>query len=113
MADDPTQRHGQDRTRINTDQDHEIRYWTKELGVSEDELTEAVRIAATRLRRSGSTWTSSFAMGAIRSVKAASVTVTALTVEYWTRRFAIDEATLRETVAYVGTFGLMARMTTA
>ena len=49
MADDPNQRHGQDRTRINTEQDHEIRYWTKELGVSEDELKEAVRIAGNQV----------------------------------------------------------------
>jgi hypothetical protein len=51
MADDPKQRHGQDRTRIDTNQDHEVRYWTKELGVSEDELKEAVRIAGNQVEK--------------------------------------------------------------
>ncbi len=43
MADDTSVRSGIDRSRINTTQDHEIRYWTKELGVSEKELLAAVK----------------------------------------------------------------------
>jgi len=35
MSDD-TQKHGPgDRNRINVNQEHELRYWTKELGVDE------------------------------------------------------------------------------
>jgi hypothetical protein len=45
MADDTSKRGGQDRTRINTSQEYEVRYWTKELGVSEDELKRAVTAA--------------------------------------------------------------------
>ena len=43
MADDPNIRGAQDRSRINTDQEHEVRYWTKELGVSEEQLRQAVQ----------------------------------------------------------------------
>jgi hypothetical protein len=32
-----------DRDRINTSEDHEIQYWTKELGVSSQQLKEAVK----------------------------------------------------------------------
>jgi hypothetical protein len=51
MADDLTQRHGQDRTRISMDQEHEVRYWTKELGVSREQLAEAVREAGNSVER--------------------------------------------------------------
>ena len=43
MADDTSNRSGQDRSRINTSQEHEVRYWTKALGVSEEELKKAVQ----------------------------------------------------------------------
>ncbi|WP_447988277.1 DUF3606 domain-containing protein [Achromobacter spanius] len=43
MSDDLTNRGPQDRTRINVNEDHELRYWTKELGVSEERLKEAVK----------------------------------------------------------------------
>jgi hypothetical protein len=43
MADDPNQRGGADRKRVSLEQEHEVRYWTKELGVSEQQLREAVR----------------------------------------------------------------------
>lgn len=43
MADDPNIRGPQDRSRINTNQEHEVRYWTKELGVSEEQLRQAVQ----------------------------------------------------------------------
>jgi predicted transcriptional regulator len=45
MADDLTQRHGQDRTRINMNEPWEVKYWTKELGVTQEELARAVRVA--------------------------------------------------------------------
>jgi hypothetical protein len=32
----------QDDTRINVDQDHELTYWSRKLGVSRDRLREAV-----------------------------------------------------------------------
>ena len=43
MADDLTKRGKQDALRINVNEDHELRYWTKALGVSEDELRAAVK----------------------------------------------------------------------
>ena len=49
MADDTKQRHGQDGKRIDVDQDYELRYWTKELGVTEQELKQAVRAAGTQI----------------------------------------------------------------
>jgi hypothetical protein len=42
MSDDTTNRGAQDRARINVNEDHEIRYWTQALGVSEEKLREAV-----------------------------------------------------------------------
>jgi hypothetical protein len=42
VADDRTKRGAQDRSKINLDQEHEIRYWTQEFGVSEASLTAAV-----------------------------------------------------------------------
>ena len=43
MSDDTYIRGSQDRSRINTNQDHEVRYWTKELGISEEQLRQAVQ----------------------------------------------------------------------
>jgi hypothetical protein len=43
MSDDRNIRGPQDRSRINTDQDYEVRYWTHELNISEDELRRAVQ----------------------------------------------------------------------
>lgn len=45
MSDDLTNRGAQDRARINLNEDHELRYWTKELEVSEQRLKEAVNAA--------------------------------------------------------------------
>jgi len=45
MADDLRQTGRQDDQRINPDQDHELNYWSKELGVSRDELRRAVEQA--------------------------------------------------------------------
>ena len=42
MADDKRKVGGQDRQRINLNQDYEVRDWTKSLGVTEDELRKAV-----------------------------------------------------------------------
>lgn len=35
-------RGGQDRLRINVHEEHEVRYWTQELGVNKEELERAV-----------------------------------------------------------------------
>ena len=42
MSDSTLNRGGQDRTRINVNQDYEVRDWSKKLGVSPDELKKAV-----------------------------------------------------------------------
>lgn len=42
MSDDRTRRGPQDRSRINTSEDYEIRYWTETLGVSADALKRLV-----------------------------------------------------------------------
>lgn len=42
MADDKTNRGPQDRSRINTSEDYEVRYWMDALGVSADELKRLV-----------------------------------------------------------------------
>jgi hypothetical protein len=43
MADDPSKRGPQDRSRINTSEDDEMRYWSRRLGVSTEQLESAVR----------------------------------------------------------------------
>jgi hypothetical protein len=45
MPDDRTQRGGQDRKRINVNQDHELRNWAQKFGVSTEELKRAVQSA--------------------------------------------------------------------
>ena len=42
MADNLKDRGPQDRSRINVNEDWELRYWTKELGVSVEELRKVV-----------------------------------------------------------------------
>jgi hypothetical protein len=42
MADDLSNRGPADRSRINMHEDHEVRYWTKALGVSKEELQRLV-----------------------------------------------------------------------
>ena len=42
MADDRSLRGGQDRTRVNMDQDYEAKYWANKWGVSQEELRAAV-----------------------------------------------------------------------
>jgi hypothetical protein len=43
MSDDTTKKGQDDRNRINVNEDYELRYWTKELGVSPDKLKSAVQ----------------------------------------------------------------------
>lgn len=45
MSDDLENRGPADRSRISLSEDWEVRYWTKELGVSEDALRRAVQSA--------------------------------------------------------------------
>jgi hypothetical protein len=45
MADDLKQTGRQDDQRINVEQDHELSYWSKELGVSREQLRQAVQTA--------------------------------------------------------------------
>ena len=45
MADNLKDRGPQDRSRINMNEEWEVRYWTKELGVSEEQLRKAVQTA--------------------------------------------------------------------
>lgn len=42
MADNLNNRGAQDRARINVSEEHEVRYWTDALGVSEEELRRLV-----------------------------------------------------------------------
>jgi hypothetical protein len=42
MADDTTKRDYRDRDRINVQEDYELRYWTKELGVTPEKLKQTV-----------------------------------------------------------------------
>lgn len=43
MADDKAQIGGQDRTRINVNQDYELREWSQKLGVTPEQLKAAVK----------------------------------------------------------------------
>lgn len=43
MADDKSKTGAADRDRINVNEDYELHYWTKALGVSADELRAAVK----------------------------------------------------------------------
>ena len=43
MADNTSQRGGQDRSRINVHQDYELRYWSKAFDVTPEQLKEAVQ----------------------------------------------------------------------
>lgn len=42
MSDDTSKKGIQDRTRINTGEDYELRYWSEKFGVSQDQLKAAV-----------------------------------------------------------------------
>ena len=43
MADKPSKRGPQDRSRISTSKDYEVRYWSRKFGVSPEQLKAAVR----------------------------------------------------------------------
>lgn len=43
MSDDRSKKGLQDRTRVNTNEDYELRYWSEKFGVSQDRLKAAVR----------------------------------------------------------------------
>jgi hypothetical protein len=43
MSDDRAQKGVQDRTRINTSEDYELRYWSGKFGVSQDQLKAVVK----------------------------------------------------------------------
>ncbi len=45
MADDLKETGRPDDSRINVEQDHEVRYWSQELGISPNELRQAVQYA--------------------------------------------------------------------
>ena len=47
MADDKGKSGGQDRTRIDVNQDYELRDWSRKFGVTPDELKAAVRTVGT------------------------------------------------------------------
>jgi hypothetical protein len=54
MTDDLKNRGAADRARINLTEAHEVRYWTKELGISEGELRDVVKkvgVMASDVRR--------------------------------------------------------------
>jgi hypothetical protein len=50
MSDDKTQRGGQDRTRIDVNQDYEARDWAKKFGVSVDALKAAVKAVGSKAK---------------------------------------------------------------
>jgi hypothetical protein len=50
MADDTSRRGPPDPSRINVNQDWELRYWSRELGVSEEELRRAVQSAGVMVK---------------------------------------------------------------
>ncbi len=48
MSDDKTKTGGQDRARINTSEDYEVRDWSKKFGVTPDELKAAVKVVGNK-----------------------------------------------------------------
>ncbi len=48
MADDKSMRSGQDRTRINVNEDYEVRDWAKKLDASPEQIREAVKAVGDR-----------------------------------------------------------------
>ena len=47
MADEKSKPGGQDRTRINVDEDYELRDWSKKFGVTGDQLKATVKAVGT------------------------------------------------------------------
>lgn len=50
MSDDKTNRGGQDRDRISTSEDYEVRDWSKKFGVIPEQLKDAVKIVGNDAR---------------------------------------------------------------
>jgi hypothetical protein len=50
MSDDKTNRGGQDRQRISTTEDYELRDWSKKFGVTPEQLKEAVKAVGSDAR---------------------------------------------------------------
>ena len=48
MADDPSKKGQQDRSRINLSERYEVDYWTKKFGVSESKLESAAKSMGSR-----------------------------------------------------------------
>lgn len=48
MSDNPKQRGGQDRERINVNQDYELRHWAKKLDATPQQIKEAVQAVGDR-----------------------------------------------------------------
>jgi hypothetical protein len=56
MADDRSIRGAADRTRINLQEDYEVRYWTQKWNVSREQLAAAVREAGVMAADVAKTW---------------------------------------------------------
>jgi len=50
MSDDPSKRGPADRTRVNVNEPHEVRYWTEKWGVTEQQLRDAVKRAGVMVK---------------------------------------------------------------
>jgi hypothetical protein len=51
MSDNPNERGAQDRSRVNPEQKHEVRYWTEKFGVSEERLREATKAVGNSVQK--------------------------------------------------------------
>ena len=51
MSDDKTRAHGQDRERINVNQDYELRDWAKSLNTTPERIKEAVQAVGDRAEK--------------------------------------------------------------
>lgn len=51
MSDDKSQSHGQDRDRINVNQEYELRDWAKSLNTTPERLKEAVQAVGDRAEK--------------------------------------------------------------
>jgi hypothetical protein len=51
MSDDMKNRGPQDRARINLSEEHEVRYWTRALGVDKERLAAAVKAVGSSAER--------------------------------------------------------------
>lgn len=51
MSDDKNQRHGQDRQRINVNEDYELRDWAKSMNTTPERIKEAVQAVGDRAEK--------------------------------------------------------------